>query len=326
MGPFSFLDQHRRRNLLHSLLLLGSNTCLAGLVGWIVAGGEGLVWAMLLMGGLVLFMPKLAPQRVLQLYDAIPLTPAQAPALHALRDILCKEAKLAPPPTLYYIPSTLMNAFAVGSRHGQGKDAPAALALTDGLLRQLSPRELGAVMAHELSHILHNDMKVMAMADVTGRVTSAFSLMGQLLLLLHLPWLVIEGHPVPWLLIAVLLAAPTLSALLQLALSRSREVEADLEAVRLCQDPLGLAAALARMEQARQPWYARVLMPGRRDPNPSLLRTHPDNESRIARLRELAASHPFTPIWEKHGLLQEHRFPSRTHIRQPRWRPWGVWR
>ncbi len=324
MAPLSFLEDRIHRNLLHSFLLLGSNAGLAGLAGWLVAGAEGLLWAVLLMAGLLLFMPRLAPQSILKLYGAIPLSPAQAPALHAVRDLLCREANLSPPPALYYIPSRLLNAFAVGAPAGAGE--PPALALTDGLLRALSLRELGAVMAHEMSHIIHNDMRVMAMADVAGRVTSAFSLMGQLLLLLHLPWLIMEDHPVPWLLIVLLLAAPTLSALLQLALSRSREVEADLEAVRLSQDPLGLASALSRMDAIQQPWFKRVLLPGRRDPNPSLLRTHPDNESRITRLQELASSQPFSPRLRQLFEAEHHRFPTRRNLRTPRWRPWGVWR
>ncbi|GAB7082037.1 zinc metalloprotease HtpX [Megalodesulfovibrio paquesii] len=335
--PVSPLLEHRQRNLLHSLLLLASNAALAGFVGWAVAGREGLVWAVLLMAGLLLFMPRLAPRAVLRLYGAVPLAPSQAPALHLVRDALCSQAGITSLPTLFLVPSPQLNAFAVGGtgHTGTAGGEPPALALSEGLLQALPLRELAAVMAHEISHLRNNDMRVMAMADVAGRVTSSFSFMGQLLLLLHIPWLLVEKHPVPWLLIAILLAAPMASALLQLALSRSRELEADLEAVRLCGDPLALASALARLERAQQPMLARVLFPGRQDPNPSLFRTHPDTSARIRRLTELARSQAFTPLLEDPALRQRiaqaldlQPGPEATAVRRlarlPR--PWTLWR
>lgn len=319
---------HKQRNVLHSLILLLANVLLAGVVGWAVAGREGVYWAVVLMAGLLFFMPRVGPRALLRMYGAVALPPVQAPALHIIRDLLCLQARISPP-MLYYVPTPNMNAFAVA---GRGDDPP-ALALTHGLLRALPLRELTAVMAHELSHLRHNDMRVMAMADVAGRVTSSFALMGQLLLLLHLPWLLVEEHPVPWLLIAILLAAPMVSALLQLALSRSREFEADLEAARLCGDPLALASALARMERTQHPMLARVLFPGRQDPNPSLFRTHPDTGARIARLTELARSGAFTPLLDDAALQHAldaagTAWPATGMARPARqtWKTWQLWR
>ncbi len=87
--------------------------------------------------------------------------------------------------------------------------------------------------------------------------------------------------------IFVLVFAPTLSALLQLALSRTREFEADVEAVRLTGDPHGLISGLEKLERLSGNWFERVFMSGRRVPEPSLLRTHPSTTERIRRLLQL---------------------------------------
>src|SRR6185369_6035200 len=101
-------------------------------------------------------------------------------------------------------------------------------------------RELVGVLAHETSHIANRDTWVMSFADVTGRITRILSILGQLLLLLNLPILIMGNRPIPWLPLLLMAFAPSLSALLQLALSRSREYEADLQGSRLTGDPLGL--------------------------------------------------------------------------------------
>jgi len=156
-----------------------------------------------------------------------------------------------------------------------------------------------------------------------SRITGSFGLLGQFLLLLSLPAALVASMPVPWLALLVLLAAPTLSALVQLALSRNREYEADLSAAELTGDPAGLAAALDKLERYQGRFWEQILMPGRRLPEPSLLRSHPDTEERIDRLMALvprrqpcAALIMDTDGWPGPAIAK----PAR-----PRYRPLGLW-
>jgi heat shock protein HtpX len=214
------------------------------------------------------------------------------------------------------------NAFALGSR------SRPYVAVTDCLLRRLDPRELAGVLAHEISHIRSNDLRVMGLADMLSRGTRMLSWIGQLLLIINLPLMLTGQVMVPWLAILVLLVAPTASALLQLALSRTRELDADLNAVRLTGDPRGLARALARLEQLKGGILSRILLPERGNPEPSLLRTHPVTEQRIRRLLELDEArqpHPAVlrhPVPEGPGLLPA---MPRARMTAPRWRVSGLW-
>jgi heat shock protein HtpX len=114
------------------------------------------------------------------------------------------------------------------------------------------------------------------------------SLFGQILLLFNLPLLLTGAVTIPWGLILLLVLAPTIGALLQLALSRTREYDADLGGALLTGDPMALAGALRKLERNGRGLWESLLMPGRRDPNPSLLRTHPPTEERIRRLAALS--------------------------------------
>jgi heat shock protein HtpX len=109
-------------------------------------------------------------------------------------------------------------------------------------------------------------------------------------LIIGLPmWLGGAGR-LPWLLVPLLMFAPQLTMLLQLALSRSREFDADLDAAGLTGDPAGLASALAKLERHQRGLWERILLPGRQLPEPSLLRSHPPTEERIARLAALSGA------------------------------------
>jgi heat shock protein HtpX len=178
----------------------------------------------------------------------------------------------------------MLNGFAVG------RPGDAVIALTDGLLRSMTLRELAGVLAHETSHIRNNDLWLMGLADLVGRLTRLMTLAGLLLLILALPMWWAGVSNLPWLVIPLLLFAPQLTTLFELALSRAREFEADLDAAGLTGDPAGLASALAKLERAQRSPWERLLLPGYRLPEPSLLRSHPATEQRIARLRALEAA------------------------------------
>ncbi|MFO1075867.1 MAG: zinc metalloprotease HtpX [Geminicoccaceae bacterium] len=318
--PPMFSDERRLRhklaNLAHSALLLAGMLAILGACAWIVWGETGLAWAVLAGAAALLLTPSVAPDWVMRLYRASPLTPREAPELHYLVDQLAARAGLARSPRLHYLPSRLLNAFAVGTRER------AAIALTDGLLRRLSPRELAGVLAHEISHVRNNDLWIMSLADLMSRLAGALSWLGLLLLALSLPVLLLGGE-VPWLLALVLLAAPSLMALLQRALSRARELDADLDAATLTRDPQGLASALAKLDRLQGRYWEDVLLPGRRMPEPSLLRTHPPSTARIARLLALAGEdEPPAPAWPDRARRQG---LDAAPLPAPRWRWPGVW-
>ena len=273
--------QRKVTTFTHSLLIFVGMLGLLATLGWLVAEAEGLVGVFVSGGILMLVGLRVSPALVLRLYRARSLSPLEAPTLFRVVTALAARAELSRPPALYYLPSRIINAFAVG-RHNDS-----AICLSDGLLRALNQEELVGVLAHEISHIRNNDLWIMGLADAVSRLTRMLSWMGQLMLLLNLPMLVLGGDTFPWLLVLPLTGAPILSLLLQLALSRTREYDADLSAATLTGNPRGLANALAKMERLRGSWLERLLLSGRRLPEPSVFRTHPDTADRIRRLLEL---------------------------------------
>jgi heat shock protein HtpX len=284
--------RHKLRNLLHSAILLGGMVGLLALCGWVLFGPDGLLGMALGSALALTFSPKISPRLVLRLYRARELTPPELPELFAVLDRLTQRAGLRRRPRLYYVPSRMLNAFAVGERDD------AVIALTDGMLRSLTLRELAGVLGHEISHIRNNDLWLMGLADLVGRLTRLMTLAGLLLLVLAIPLWLGGATALPWLVIPLLVLAPQLTTLLQLALSRAREYEADLDAAGLTGDPAGLASALAKLERFQRGVWEQILMPGYRLPEPSLLRSHPPTEQRIARLREFQAAAPAAPAFE----------------------------
>jgi heat shock protein HtpX len=276
--------RHRFRNLLQSVLLLAGMAGIAAVCISALFGAGAVLWVVIGVVGAFLLGPQIPRGYLLSLYGARPLSRQELPEAHRILERLAERAELPEPPTLHYIPSSVPNAFSVGAPESS------AIAVSDGLLRILSRREFTGVLAHETSHIAHRDLWIMALADVMARVTALMSLAGQFILLVNLPLLLIGEGVVPWIVPLLLLFAPTIMSLLQLALSRAREFDADLGAARLTGDPMGLARALVKLERRQGRFWEEILFPGRRIPDPSLLRTHPPTEQRVERLRQLAES------------------------------------
>src|SRR5690606_29549375 len=246
----------------------------------IVGPETGLLMALAMVGGL-LFAPALPRRLLLSAYQAQRLTGRDAPGLVAALAELARRAGLQRAPALYRVPSRLPNAFALGSPEDS------AICVTDGLLNLLDGRELAGVLAHEIGHIANRDLWIMSLADMMSRLVSLASWLGQLLLLLNLPLVLAGMVHVPWHVVILLVFAPTLMTLVQLGLSRTREYDADRAAAELTGDPEGLVRALVKLERRVGRFWEEILLPGRRIPEPSLLRTHPPTESRVRRLREL---------------------------------------
>jgi heat shock protein HtpX len=300
-------------NAFQSAVLLAGMALLAGYLGFLLLGAKGVVWAAIAAGLAIALTPRFSPRWVLRVSGAHEIPYWQAPSLHDLISRLAGRAKLPAVPRLFYVPTRALNAFATGDR----KDA--AVAVTDGLLRALTLRELAGVLAHEIAHVRANDIWVMTLADVVGRLTVLMSLVGQALLIVLLPMTALTGAELPLLPLAVLILAPTVTLVLQLALSRTREYDADLGAVELTGDPRGLASALDKLERIQGGWMERMLMAGGRIPK--WLRTHPPMAERIRRLLALEAAE--APQAAHHE--EEPYFHLPVVVRRPRWHWYGLW-
>jgi len=132
----------------------------------------------------------------------------------------------------------------------------------------------------------------MNVAATFSQMTSILSAVGQFLLILNLPLILLSGHHFPWVGILVLMVAPTLAMMLHLALSRTREFDADLGAAALTGDPQGLASALLKIERYQKGWMGRLRWLGRSGPYDSILNTHPATRDRVNRLIALGQNTP----------------------------------
>jgi heat shock protein HtpX len=304
------------RNILQSFILVGGIGAVMALCAYVLWGRSGVVWGFVLIGGLVLISPRIAPEIIMRMYGARRLGVAEGAAVLGIVEQLARRAGLPAPPQLYVIPSPIINAFATGVQSNS------LLAVTQGLLNRLNGRELVGVLAHEMAHIRHNDLWIMSLADTMSRFTHFMSMLGVLLFIFSLPATLLGGQSFPLTGILLLYFAPTISNLLQLGLSRAREYDADLEGARLSGDPEALASALQKIETAQGRMWETIFMPGRNVPVPSILRTHPSTEERVRRLRQFNA--PTRPPVQAAGVaaLGPHFAPPHA---APRYHLTGLW-
>ncbi|MEL6921934.1 MAG: zinc metalloprotease HtpX [Pseudomonadota bacterium] len=271
-------ERHRALNNTHTALLIAGSLALLAFTAWAIAGVTGIVYAVMFGAISLMAARRVSPAMVLRMYKAKPVNAANWPRGHEMITALARRAELPVVPKLYVVPSKMMNAFAVGRLDDS------AVAVTDALIRQLTARELAGVMAHEVTHIRNEDIKVMSIADMVSRFTSTLSTIGIIAILFN-----ISGFfgTVPWLGISAMMFAPTIGSLLQLALSRTREFDADYGAALLTGDPDGLSMALRKLEAWQQRRLEAVALPVGRISQPSMLRSHPPTDQRIDRLNAL---------------------------------------
>lgn len=262
------------------------------MVGEILGGRQGLLFAFLVGGVSNLFMYWFSDKLVLGMHRATPVSQQELPEVYAIVRELTTQANI-PLPKIYLIDTPLPNAFATGRNPSH-----AAVAVTRGILDILDERELRGVLAHELSHVLHRDILISTIASV---------LAGAIMLLARMAmWGTLfadrrrsdnEGmHPLAGLLMLVL--APLAAMLIQMAISRSREFHADEAGARLSQDPLALARALQKIERVAStgglpsgnPTMAHlyIINPFNLEGVTRLFLTHPTTSERISRLEEIA--------------------------------------
>ncbi len=271
----------RLRNLALTITIVTVMMGISSLLGYLMFGPLGVMGAV--AAGLIMLVlsPNLSPRIMLRLTRAVRLTRFHSPQLYALLDELAGRAGLSVHPALYVIPQPTLNAMTVGSA------SQPAILLTQGLVSGLASRELAGVLAHEVSHIRKNDPLILGLAASFRRFTHTLTLFGLFYLLFALPLLMAGAISIPAGFVLFLVLAPTLSLLLQLALSRTREFEADRTTVELTADTAGFVSALRRIEHDNRGIARYVLgVPAPARPH-RLLATHPPTEERIRRLTAL---------------------------------------
>lgn len=278
-------------NWLKTTVLMAAIVALFGVVGGLIGGKSGMLLALLFGGAMNLFAYWNSDQMVLRMYNAQPVDANSAPEFYALVAELAQRAGM-PMPRVYVIHEEQPNAFATG-RNPQN----AAVAATTGIIRMLDARELRGVMAHELAHVLHRDTLISTLSATMAGAISALANFA-----LFFGGRDENGRPVnPLAGILLALLAPLAASLIQMAISRAREFEADRGGAAISGDPLALASALRKIEYYAQglPFPVAEAHPATAQMmiiNPlsgsggmsDLFRTHPRTEERIARLNELA--------------------------------------
>ncbi len=274
-------------NFFRTMLLLAALTALFMAIGYAIGGGTGMAIAFIFAAGTNLFAYWNSDKMVLSQQGAEEVSEAQAPELYSTVRDLAARANL-PMPRVFIIHTEQPNAFATGRNPNN-----AAVAASVGLLRMTSREELAGVLAHELSHVRNRDTLTMTIA---ATIAGAISMLANFGLFFG------SGRRNGGI-IATLLAvivAPLAAALIQMAISRSREYAADHDGAALCGHPLWLASALQKIDRAAHaipneraeaypataPLYiVNPLTGGGMD---NLFSTHPNTENRIAALQEQA--------------------------------------
>lgn len=290
-------------NNLKTVLLLGALTGLILAFGWLLGGRSGviiaLVFAALTNLGAWWFSDSIA----MSMNHAQQVSPEQAPELHQMIGELAQRAGL-PMPTVWVVNSPAPNAFATGRSPEKG-----AVAVTTGLMQMLSREEVAGVISHELSHIKNRDTLISSVAATIAGALTSLAGMARWGMLLGGGYSSREGNRGNALgALIMMILAPIAAAIIQAAISRSREFVADESGARILGNPLPLASALQSLENANQ----QVMVRGGEPPvnpaaahmyiiNPlqsnavgglsglgSLFSTHPPTSERVARLQALA--------------------------------------
>ncbi|WP_427311991.1 zinc metalloprotease HtpX [Cupriavidus sp. H39] len=277
-------------NWVKTFMLMAAITALFIVIGGMIGGRSGMMFALLIALGMNFFSYWFSDKMVLRMYNAQEVDAGSAPQFYGMVQELAQRAGL-PMPRVYLINEDAPNAFATGRNPEH-----AAVAATTGILRVLSERELRGVMAHELAHVRHRDILTSTIAATMAGAISALANMA-----MFFGGRDENGNRTnPIASIAVAILAPLAASLIQMAISRAREFEADRAGAEISGDPQALASALDKIHRYAQgiPFQAAEEHPATAQMmimNPlsgggiaNLFSTHPATEERIARLMQMA--------------------------------------
>jgi heat shock protein HtpX len=291
VGPHAEGDNVRHHNGLKTAALLGLLTAMILAAGYWLGGSGGLVFAVILSLALNAGTYFLSDKIALRAMRARPVSEAEFPELYQIVRELATEAG-QPMPRLYVSPTMQPNAFATG-RNPQH----AAVAVTMGIAQLLDWRELRAVIGHELSHVYNRDILI---SSVAAALAGIITMLAHMAIFLPLGGDDDDG-PNPASLLLMLILGPLAASIIQLAISRNREYQADASGATLTRDPLALASALQKIQYGTQRLplpaegqltssaHLMIAHPFRGGGMASLFSTHPPMEERIRRLHQLAA-------------------------------------
>ncbi len=280
-------------NWLKTSILMAAILALFGGIGMLLGGAGGLLIALLLGGAMNVWAFWFSDRMVLRMYNAQEVDEQSAPQFYRMVRELAQRAGL-PMPRVYLIDEAQPNAFATGRNPEH-----AAVAATTGILRILSERELRGVMAHELAHVKHRDTLI---STISATFAGAISALANFFMFFGGGNRDSERNVHPLVALLIVILAPVAATLIQMAISRAREFEADRGGAEISGDPQALAAALAKIER-----YAQGYPMGPAEAHPEtaqmmiinplsgggitgLFRTHPSTEERIDRLMAMSRS------------------------------------
>ncbi len=289
-------------NTLKTTILMAALMGVLIAIGGAVGGKTGAFVMFIISLGMNMFMYWNSADMCLRAYNAREISREEAPNLYDLVEKLATKAQL-PMPRVCIIEADEPNAFATGRNPEH-----AAVAVTTGIMRVLNYEELAGVLSHELAHVKHRDILISTIAASMAGAISMLANMAQFAAIFGSSNSDDEDSANPMVLLATAIIAPIAATIIQLAVSRSREYDADAEGGNICGNPLYLANALYKIENHVRnealpnatPATAHMFIispfEGVKKTAASLFRTHPLTEDRIARLQQQAAQQGITTV------------------------------